>query len=493
MDGPSGAEAYTDIQGMNEVPMAAGIALISAAGAALLRARFGSGAVMRAGFVTAVVTLGLITATWFVVTPRVAAEYLARMGAIIAAVMSICAAGVQWTLVTDDEESTAFAFVRVTRHLALLFGVLAGTVLAIVLGVRCIYVAVELLTVLPTKAASDYGFTREGAGSLALLLVACAVCYGATMASGLSTCIVVLATMIGVWLGLAGSVLNMSVAEGMTRSLGFALVGPWLAIMMMVMAIMTPKVMNADGPVATPVLSVKGHVHGHHAGWRVCCAALALGLMLHTVYPLVVPMDSTHIGMRMALLIGCLAALVGSLACMTLARELYSGNLADGAFGLMAIAVGSLAVSAVPGYPLRLVEMYPLVFNALIVGLALGAAVCALLARHWTLKSEVDPHDTGAAMLRFHAKRGIFICGAAGVVIGGMMAFWPRLPGIAVSDFSLVRVSVGFAANLLLFLVMLVCARMYLRPTYYVLSGLAFVSAVTFMLVRMLPYTPRFG
>lgn len=480
---------------MTEAPMAAGIALISAAGAALLRARLGSGAVMRAGFVTAVVALGFLTALWFVVTPRHAAEYLARMSAIIAAVMSISAAGVQWSFQTEDEDGLAFAFVRVARHLALLFGVVAGTVLAVVLGVRGVYVAIELLTVLPTKITSDYGFTREGAGSLGLLLIACAVSFGATSVTALSTCIVALATMIGAWLALDGPVLNMSAGDGMTRSLGFALLGPWLAALMMVATIMTPYVHAAAASPPAPQLPVKGHLHlhTHNAGWRLCCAVLTGALILHGVYAFVVPMETTHFGLRLAALAGCAAALMGGVAGLSLARELHSGNLADGAFGLLAIAFGALAVSLIPSYPVSLVERYPVIFNAVIIGLALASAVCAVLARHWTLRADLDPGNEGAAMLRFHAKRGIFICGAAGVVIGGMMAFWPRLRGIAVSDFSLARVSAGFAANLLLFIVMLGCARMFLRPTYYALSGLAFVSAVAFMLMRILPFTPRFG
>jgi len=478
---------------MTEAPMAAGIALISAAGAALLRARIGSGRIMRAGFVTAVVATGFLTALWFVVTPRHATEYLARMGAIIAAVMTICAAGVQWTYPLDDEESTAHIFVRVAQHLAVLFGVLAGTVLAIVLGVRCIYVAVELITVLPSRVTRDFGFTREGAGSLALLLIACAVGFSATGSAHLSTCIVALATMCGTWLALDGPVLNLGSAAGMTRSLGSALLGPWLAVMLAVAAVFTPYMLAArrESPhseglciPAPPSRTV---------GWRLCCAVISVVLILYLSYALVVPLETTHLGFRPAALVGFMAAAVAATACFSLARTLRSGNLADGACGLLALAFCSAAIAAIPQFPDTLVERCPVIFNATIAGLGCAVSGCALLAWRWTAHTERNPDDAETAMLRIHAKRGIFICGSAAMVVGGMMAFWPRLQGIASADFSLGRVTAGFAANLFLFVVLLVCARVFQRPTYYALAALAFVSATVFMMARILPFTPRFG
>ena len=478
---------------MTEAPMAAGIALISAAGAALLRARIGSGRMMRAGFVTAVVATGFLTALWFVVTPRHAVEYLARMGAIIAAVMTISAAGVQWTYPIEDEEGTAHAFVRVAQHLAILFGVLAGTVLAMVLGVRCIYVVMELITVFPIKVSRDFGFTREGTGSLALLLIACAVGFSATGAAHLSTCIVALMTMCGAWLALEGPVLNLGAVAGMTRSLGSALLGPWLALMLVMAAVKTPYVLAARRE--TP----EGDVLGFPAspsrtvGWRLCCALLTVVLIIHLAYPFGVPLETGHLGFRAAALVGCAAAAMAAIACFSLSRTLRSGNLADGACGLLAIAFSSAAVAAIPQYPKALVDRYPVIFSAVIVGLACAAAAFALLARHWTIRADRNPEDAGTAMLRMHAKRGIFFSGAAAMVVGGMMAFWPRLQGIATADFSLGRVSAGLAANLLLFVVLLVSARMFQRPTYYILAGLAFVSATVFVVVRILPFTPRFG
>lgn len=466
---------------MTEAPVAAGIALISAAGAALLRARLGSGPVMRAGFVVAVVATGFLTALWFVVTPRHAAEYLARMGAIIAAVMAISSAGVQWTYPSQDEEGTAHAFVRVARQVALMFGVLSGTILAVVLGVRCVYVAVELVTILPTRAPGDFGFTREGPGSLALLLVACAVGYSATMKESLVTGAAALSTMIGAWAALAEPVHTLNLATGMMRSPGFALLGPWLALMLVVMAVKTRCAPAAEED------------HGGGAGWRLWCAVLAVALVLHTAYALAVPMETAVLGMHAAYGMHGVAALVGGTACLTLARSLLSGNLADGGFGLLVLSAAAAAVAVAPELPPALGERYPVVFNAAIAGLSPAAMALAFLAWRWTGQSERHPEDESIALLRFHAKRGVFLCGAIGVVIGGMMAFWPRMQGIATSDFSLGRVLSGLAANLLLFLVLLGCARMYRRPTYYVLAGLVLATGTVFVVMRILPFTPHFG
>lgn len=478
---------------MTEAPMAAGIALLSAAGAALIRARFGSSQVMRAGFVAAVVATGFLAAMWFVVTPCHAAENLARIGALIAMVMTLCAAGVQWTCAPHPPSDTTHAFVRVARRLALLCGVMSGTLLTIVLGVRCTYVMVELLTVLPTSVPREYGFTRDGAGSLALLLIACAVGYGATAASALAVCMVVLAALIGTWLSLQAPTLYLSAAAGVTRSLGFTLLGLWFAVVLVFSAGMTfssRRPRGAPDSLNPPTLGNQVHPS---VGWQLCTALLAVALIAHVTYALAVPLEVSGAGVRVAPLLGCVSAVIGSAACFALASRRHSGSMADAAFGLLALSLASAAVAAIPAFPPALVERYPVVFNAAIAGLAVAAALGAVLAHRWTQHAQADPDNAITVMFRAHAKRAIFICGAAALTIGGMMAFWPRLEGIATPDFSLPRVSAGFGANLLLFVVLLGCARRFQRPTYYVLAGLAFVSAAAFMVVRILPFTPRFG
>jgi hypothetical protein len=73
------------------------------------------------------------------------------------------------------------------------------------------------------------------------------------------------------------------------------------------------------------------------------------------------------------------------------------------------------------------------------------------------------------------------------------MTVWPRLPAIAAMDHSYGRIAAGLSANLYLLLVMLWCSRRLQRLTFHLLTMLAVLSTMGFVIMRMLPFASRVG
>jgi hypothetical protein len=179
--------------------------------------------------------------------------------------------------------------------------------------------------------------------------------------------------------------------------------------------------------------------------------------------------------------------------------------------GLTSLALCGLATVVVPSKPSALAGRYPMIFNAMMVGLAVSTVLCTHLASVWRSQpGDVRPVDVGKARqgrssrstdwkirptsrLAPYAQRFAFFNASLALVVGAVMAVWPRWPGIAPTDDSLGRVSAGVAANLFLLLVMLWCARRSNKLTFKILTVLTVVSTVGFVMVRMMPWSPRFG
>ena len=150
-------------------------------------------------------------------------------------------------------------------------------------------------------------------------------------------------------------------------------------------------------------------------------------------------------------------------------------------------------MSALPSYPQSTAERYPVIFNAMVVGLALAMALWTWLATLWRRQLHEGIAGPTAGRLIPHTIRGAFLSAVLAVTIAGLMAVWPRLPSIAVPDDSLERVTAGFGGNLMLLLVVLWSARRLKKLTFHILTLLVVASAAGFMMMRMLPYSPHFG
>ena len=167
--------------------------------------------------------------------------------------------------------------------------------------------------------------------------------------------------------------------------------------------------------------------------------------------------------------------------------------MTDVAMGLTSLTVCALAVSLVPSRPALLAERYPMIFSATVIGFALGTVLWTWLSVSWEQRAETEPGWTTRSPLIPRAKRFAFLNAAMAVVVGMLMAVWPRLRGISATDDEFGQVIAGLAANLFLLLVILWSSRRLRRPTIYILTALALVSTTGFIVVRMLPFTPQFG
>ena len=134
-----------------------------------------------------------------------------------------------------------------------------------------------------------------------------------------------------------------------------------------------------------------------------------------------------------------------------------------------------------------------MVFTALLIGFATGAGIWTWLSILWRRSRDgVGPPSTAARFLPC-ARRFAFLSAAMGMLIGAVLAIWPRWPGIAAMDHSLGRVTSGLSAYLFALLVLLWCSRQTGKMTFHILTALALVGAAGFLVVRRLPFTPQFG
>ena len=171
----------------------------------------------------------------------------------------------------------------------------------------------------------------------------------------------------------------------------------------------------------------------------------------------------------------------------------WSDNLADAALGVASLSLCGLAMLAVPSLPTSLSERYPMMFNAMIVGLTLATGLWTWLSCvQPTLLDDGEPRSTAVRLIP-HAQRFAFLSAALALVAGALMTYWPLRSSIAGMDHSMGRITAGFAAQLFLVLVMVWSSRKLRRLTYHLLTVLAIVSMAGFIIVRMVPFASRLG
>jgi hypothetical protein len=222
-------------------------------------------------------------------------------------------------------------------------------------------------------------------------------------------------------------------------------------------------------------------------------AVIAAAVVLLVCYHLAVPVAVGWGGFRLAAFVATGSAALAALACFSLVGRMWSVSLADAAMALASVSLCSLATAAVPAEPANLAERYPLIFNAMIVGLAVATGGCTRLGSIWQQQREVGRARMTAGRLIPHARRFAFLNAALALVVSVAMALWPRQRSIATMDHIYIRVVAGFSANLFLLLVMLWCSRQLRRPTFHILTLLVLASTVAFLIVRIVPFTAQFG
>ncbi len=423
-----------------------------------------------------------------------AARGVADLCSVLALVWSSVAALVlRIRLTSDSTVPRRRGFVTVAHVVALLMGVVTAIIQSVVLAMRVIYVAIDLLNGYPYLGTRDYGFGPGGLWSLILLLAACAIGQASTGDRRLGTCQFWSAVFVASWACLLRPALQSTPAGGVERTGSTLLLMTVLSGLLALTVAVVLAVERWGRPVVAGSDGDSGAGSSPWPGLNSSATTIAVAVIFLVCYHLAVPIAVGSGGFRLTSLVVTASAALAGLASYLLVVRWWSSYLADAAMGLASLGLCALASLAVPSQPAALDERYPLVFSAVIVGFATAAWFWVWLASVWERQRCGDQAGGDSRRLIPHAKRSAFYCAALALVVGGVMAVWPRWPAIAATDDSLGRVSAGFAANLYLLLAMLWCSRKLRRLTFQILTVLTVVSTAGFLLARMLPFTSQFG
>ncbi|MBI4716720.1 MAG: hypothetical protein HY763_02865 [Planctomycetes bacterium] len=450
-------------------------------------------ALLRWLVIGSVATLGLAVSLWFVFLPRSAGEHLAQWFGVVTLFGAVALAAGTRLLTRDRLVSAPLPPpLAAVQLITVLSGVISASVLIVILGVRTVYVAVELVTVVPSADVPEFGFGPGGLITWCLLLLACAVGRLSTRDPRLTACLTAGGAATGAWACLLAPVFYVAPHGGLYRTWSTTLLCAWLAFVLAATALAEPRSVVGTSSATVPRPG-RPTLSTAWTGLRMVCGAMATALLVLAAYHYAVPLDTASGRWRAPTIMITASAGLGVGACALLARRLGGGGLCEATMGLASITLGGACVCLLPHVPLSMAERYPMVLNALLIGLALAAGLHTQLARIWRRRLLGGGVCETADRWLPHTRHAAFLTAAAALTVAGMMAVWPRLREVGTPDFSLGRVTAGFGGNLLLLLVFLWAARQWRRPTFHILTLLALVSTAGFMLVRMLPYTPRFG
>jgi len=369
---------------------------------------------------------------------------------------------------------------------ALLLGVAAAIVLAFVLAVQSVYVLVDLMHGYRVARPHDFGFDAHGLLPIGMLFAACGLGHMTTREARLPACLVGCATLAAIWASLLLPAYGVHIGGAFEPSPSLLVLCGSLSLVLGVSAWLSHRALRQDrspaGGGEDPVLTYP------YPGLPVAFTSLALVVTALTAYQLLVPV---HLGAGgEALSSAVLAGSSGLAATASLAtlRFNWSPYRADAGITLESLSLCAAATILVPSEPTALGDRYPMIFNAIMIGLIAGSVICVFSARKLRARSNGRSAETFEWRLSCWLMRFAFFNAALAVVAGAMMAIWPKLPTVATMDDSLSRVAVGTATYLLLVLVLIWCARRLRQSSIHGLTILAVMAACAFILVRLLPF-----
>ncbi|MCG3131188.1 MAG: hypothetical protein FLDDKLPJ_01966 [Phycisphaerae bacterium] len=226
------------------------------------------------------------------------------------------------------------------------------------------------------------------------------------------------------------------------------------------------------------------------AGLRTGCCVLALTSFLALAATMVLPVPAGWT-CRAALPACAVCAILCGLSLLTHLNRSFGEGLAE--IGLALISLGCAAVfqSIVPARVGSPSARYAMVFNALMAGFAFLTWLWGWLAGVWMQQLRDREAWTTAGRMIPLARRFSFACSCVTLLCGGLLALWPRFPGVASADDTLGRFAAGVGVNFFALLVFVGCARRGRRPVFHLVVGLGMMSLLGFVAVRMLPFSAR--
>lgn len=377
-----------------------------------------------------------------------------------------------------------------SRVAALSAGAASAVMLAYRVTVRGVYFALELFHGAPLAQNQTLEFQEEGLMMIAALIVACLGGLWATGERRLITALLWLFVLGVLWLALLRPLYHQfdNGTYGRTSGVLVAIVGLSLVVTGFVAVQSIFRGRARWRAVRRNPDALLGE-YGDWPGLRKSTGVIGILLVLLICFQTAVPPNVGPIGDTLSALITAVCAGATGGAVFSLLGRRWSVNLADTGMGLVTLAAASLAVAFVPSEPVALEARFPVVFNAYMFALAIMSWFWVWVGRVWRQQIDNGRAWTAGGRLAPLSERFAFFVACLALVLGSLMAIWPRLRPIATLDDSLGRVAAAVAAHLLLVLVLLWNGRMVQRSSFSALTVLVILSLVGFIAVRSWPLT----
>lgn len=407
-----------------------------------------------------------------------------------------------WTVVAGMDGRTAGStrsngssptnLATLARTVALLLGAAAAVVIVFVLTVQGVYMLLDLIRGYPAVRLRDFGFDASGLVPTDMLLGAAVLGYVITRDRRLPACILGCVTLAAAWSSLLIPHYQPNATGGVELSPSLLVLTVLLSLIMAISSWLACRRKDpAEGRSGAAHDSLQQEALP--PGLSVAFTLLALAVTALTTYHLLVPIKLGSGGEALTgVVLAAESALAAAATLITLRRH-WSPYRADAGITLVSLSLCACATVLVPRVPTALTDRYPMIFNAIMIGLIAGVIIFVFRARKLRENANGATEESYEWRLSGWLLRFAFFNAALALVAGAMMAIWPELPTVATMDDSLGRVAVGTATNLLLVLVLIWCARRLRQSTIHGLTVMAVIATCAFVIVRLLPFASTVG
>jgi len=375
------------------------------------------------------------------------------------------------------------------RAAALLLGVTAGIIILTVLSMQGIYALIDLVHGHPALRYRDFGFDERGLWSIGFLTLATTVALWSTRDRRLPACLLLALTVLVSWTILLEPMYRLRPMGGYERTPALLHLGLTLSGILAGTAMFARRLVHST---ASPADDAGDAVSGY-PGIAAGTTALSVVCLAIVAYHLLVPIRLNPGGARLACGLLTITGALATFGSAIMLRLRWSPYLADATLTLAALTLCTAMTAFIPENPTALADRFPMIFNAIMLGLVLAAGACAFTAQRLTERGIAEPKSLSNQHIISWLKRFAFFNAAMALVAGGMMGVWPSLPGIAAMDDSLGRVAAGAAAHLALVVVAIYCAQRVRRGSFYALALLAIIATGAFVVGRVLPFASHAG
>ncbi|MBN1512946.1 MAG: hypothetical protein JXB13_13105 [Phycisphaerae bacterium] len=214
------------------------------------------------------------------------------------------------------------------------------------------------------------------------------------------------------------------------------------------------------------------------------CSVIGAILVLLAVLGLAVPLELRPGGYRLAALGHASFAFAGGVALFALVWRRWNSVRAELAMGLVTLAVCLVASAFVPNAPQELQRRYPMVFNAMLIALAMMAWLWGWLSGVWRQQLDGEVAWTTTGHMVGPAADFAFQAAGIGLIVALLMAAWPRMGAIGAGDDSLGRMLFGIGGHLLLIFALLAGGRRTGRTRFGRTAAVAVLSLLIFICIR---------